>query len=83
MEIFNTTLIKFYPKVNRIIHINLHSRFLIDYSYLLEESYMLTKINTNSTENVEFTYIDKAFLKYYWHQICKYKIKQNYNLSSK
>lgn len=57
------------------------ARFLIDYSHSLEESYINTKINTNSTENVEFSVIAKAFLKYYWHQICKYKIKQNYNLA--
>ena len=27
-----------------------------------------------------FSVAAKSFLKFYWHQICKYKIKQNYNL---
>jgi hypothetical protein len=28
-------------------------------------------------EKIEFSKIARSFLKYYWHQICKYKIRQN------
>lgn len=38
------------------------------------------KIKNNSFERVEFSTIAKSFLKYYWHQICKYKIRQNYHI---
>lgn len=33
-----------------------------------------------SRRNIEFSIIAKSFLKYYWYQIYRYKIKQNYNL---
>lgn len=57
------------------------ARFLIDYvHYRLDDSYIKTKLNNNEEEIIEFSTIAKAFLKYYWHQVCKYKIKQNYNL---
>jgi len=56
------------------------ARFLLDYSYGLDDKYIENKINDNSYEEIEFSKIAKSFLKYYWHQICKYKIKQNYNL---
>jgi hypothetical protein len=56
------------------------ARFLVDYSYEMDESIFKTKIINNETQNIEFPIIAKAFLKYYWHQICKYKTKQNYNL---
>ena len=57
------------------------ARFLIDYSYKLDSSYIKMKIENNLEETIEFSIIAKEFLKYYWHQICKYKIKQNFNLN--
>lgn len=55
------------------------AKFLIDYSHGLDENYIDDKIKGKQTETIEFSLIAKSFLKYYWHQICKYKIKQNYN----
>ena len=57
------------------------ARFLIDYVYhRLEYTYIQTKLKNNESEVIEFATIAKSFLKYYWHQICKYKIRQNYNM---
>ena len=56
------------------------AKFLVDYSYGLDEDYIGNKIRSNQTESIGFPLIAKLFLKYYWHQICKYKIRQNYNL---
>ena len=33
-------------------------------------------------EVIRYSTIAKEFLKYYWHQICKYKIRQNYNMEN-
>jgi hypothetical protein len=55
------------------------ARFLLDYSYSLDEAYIRNSIADNKTETINLSFAAKAFLKYYWHQICKYKIKQNYN----
>jgi hypothetical protein len=55
------------------------ARFLLDYSHKLDDSYIKIKIENDTTETISFSNIAKSFLKYYWHQICKYKIKQNFN----
>jgi hypothetical protein len=55
------------------------ARFLIDYSYALDETHVRNSVADNKIETINLSIIAKAFLKYYWHQICKYKIKQNYN----
>src|SRR5918997_1959142 len=55
------------------------ARFLLDYSYALDEAHIRNNIADNKLETIDLTIIAKAFLEYYWHQICKYKIKQNYN----
>ena len=55
------------------------ARFLLDYSHKLDDSYIKIKIENDRTESIPFSDIAKSFLKYYWHQICKYKIKQNFN----
>ena len=55
------------------------ARFLIDYSYSLDEAHIRHNVTDNKIETIDLSIIAKAFLKYYWHQICKYKIKQNYN----
>jgi hypothetical protein len=40
-----------------------------------------THTSLNETTVIKYSVIAKSFLKYYWHQICKYKIRQNYNLN--
>jgi len=55
------------------------ARFLIEYAYGLDDSYIKTLIEKNEKVVVPYSIISKEFLKYYWHQICKYKIRQNYN----
>ena len=44
------------------------ARFLLDHSHKPDSSYI-----------VSFRDIAKKFLKYYWHQECKYRIRQNYD----
>ena len=44
------------------------ARFLLDHSHKPDSSY-----------TVSFQDIAKKFLKYYWHQECKYRIRQNYD----
>ena len=56
------------------------ARFLTEYSSGLDDKYIENKIKNNSSERIEFSTIAKSFLKYYWHQICKYKIRQNYHV---
>lgn len=56
------------------------ARFLVDYSYKQDELDIETGINKNESNIIEYSVIAQSFLKYYWHQICKYKIRQNYNL---
>ena len=56
------------------------SKFLIDYSFNLVEEYVKTLITKGEAETIQYRIIAKSFLKYYWQQICRYKIKQNYNL---
>jgi hypothetical protein len=55
------------------------ARFLVEYSYQLDEHYIENNIRSNKIEAISFDVIARAFLKYYWHQICKYKIRQNFN----
>jgi 5-methylcytosine-specific restriction endonuclease McrA len=55
------------------------ARFLVEYSYQLDDQYIENNIRSNKTEAIYFATIARAFLKYYWHQICKYKIRQNFN----
>jgi len=56
------------------------ARFLVEYSYKQNVSSNENKINENKTIPIQYSVIAKSFLIYYWHQICKYKIRQNYNL---
>jgi HNH endonuclease len=56
------------------------ARFLVDYAYRLDETYIKTKLEDDANEIIEFPIIAKFFLEYYWHQICKYKIRQNHNM---
>jgi hypothetical protein len=53
--------------------------FLVEYSYQLDVHYIEANIHLNKTEEISFAVIARAFLTYYWHQICKYKIRQSFN----
>jgi hypothetical protein len=55
------------------------ARSLIDYSHKMGFSNIYRKVEKNESEVIEFEVISKDFLRYYWHQILKYKIKQNFN----
>lgn len=55
------------------------ARFLLDHSNRLDERYIQTKIKNNESEVVSYEELAEKFLKYYWHQECKYRIRQNYN----
>jgi hypothetical protein len=49
------------------------ARFLVDYATGLDES------DCNRNVVISFETIAESFLKYYWHQVCKYRIRQNPN----
>jgi len=53
------------------------ARFLLDYSSKLEIGYIKNRVKSNQYEIIPYTKIAKSFLRYYWHQECKYKIRQN------
>ena len=55
------------------------ARFLLEYSLKCEPDSIKKKIANNEKEVVSYQEIANAFLKYYWHQECKYRIKQNHN----
>jgi hypothetical protein len=54
------------------------AKFLIDYANKVED--LQSKLDNNTNYIIEFSTIAKEFLRYYWHQIIKYKIRQNYNI---
>jgi hypothetical protein len=56
------------------------ARFLVEYAHGLDNAYIQAKLEGSASETIEFSIIAKAFLEYYWHQICKYKMRQNYNM---
>jgi len=53
------------------------AKFLIDYANKVED--LQSKLDNNTNYIIEYSIIAKEFLRYYWHQIIKYKIRQNYN----
>jgi len=55
------------------------ARFLLEYSDKQDLGSIKNKINNNEKEIVSFSKIAEKFLKYYWHQECKYRIRQNYD----
>ena len=56
------------------------ARFLLDYSSKLGSDYIEKKMINNEIEVVSFQEIANSFLKYYWHQECRYRIRQNYEV---
>lgn len=55
------------------------ARFLLDYCNGLDKQYIQNKIKNNENEVVSYQELADKFLSYYWHQECKYRIRQNYN----
>jgi len=55
------------------------ARFLLEHSQKRDLAYIENKKKNNENEVVSFQDIANKFLKYYWHQECKYRIRQNYN----
>jgi len=56
------------------------ARFLLDFARDSDETDIKNAARNNSKITVPYTTIAKYFLKYYWHQECKYKIRQNPHL---
>ena len=54
------------------------AKFLIDYAIKVED--LQLKLDNNTNYIIEYSTIAREFLRYYWHQIIKYKIRQNYNI---
>ena len=55
------------------------ARFLLDYTIRFESNYIENKILNNEKEFVSYQDIANAFLRYYWHQECRYRVRQNYH----
>ena len=55
------------------------ARFLVDYSKSKDDQYVARKVKDGEDEVIPYSLISKEFLRYYWHQICRYKIRQNFN----
>ncbi len=54
------------------------ARFLLDYSRKLDPEYIGRKLELREQERIPYTVIAKYFLRYYWHQECKFKIIHNF-----
>lgn len=55
------------------------ARFLLDYSHDLEPELIKKKIAKQERVRIPYPEIARHFLKYYWHQECKFKIVQNHD----
>ena len=55
------------------------ARFLLEHCNRLDSRHIHEKVRTSQPEVVPYQDIADAFLSYYWHQECKYRIRQNYN----
>lgn len=55
------------------------ARFLLDYAHDLDKEKIEAKISKKETENIPYSKIARHFLKYYWHQECKFKMIQNHD----
>ncbi len=56
------------------------ARFLLDFARDSDETDINDAIKNKSKIAIKYNTIAKYFLKYYWHQECKYKIRQNPHL---
>lgn len=54
------------------------AKFLLDYSNAITKQSIDDHIKNNQSILVDYDLIANSFLTYFWHQECKYRIKQNY-----
>ena len=54
------------------------ARFLLDYCKALPASRLSKMVETNETIIIRYEELADAFLRYYWHQEFRYRIKQNF-----
>jgi len=57
------------------------ARFLLDYSRRQHQGMVGKALRTNSGVEISYDEISSEFLRYYWHQECMYKIRQNAHLN--
>lgn len=53
------------------------ARFLLDYSHEQDQLAVNEAVQANTGVAIPYDRIAQAFLRYYWHQECMYKIQQN------
>jgi len=57
------------------------ARFLLDYSHGQHQSTVEEAIRGNRGVEISYDEISSEFLRYYWHQECMYKIRQNHHIN--
>ena len=55
------------------------AKFLLEFSNKFTHDELKLAVKTKRSFDVEYSEIAKFFLKFYWHQECKYRIKHNSN----
>ena len=55
------------------------ARFLLDFSLKFEPNFIKKKIENDENISVEYQDIAYSFLKYYWHQECRFRVRQNFD----
>jgi hypothetical protein len=55
------------------------AKFLLDYCNKLHPTIIQDSIKNNQSMFIDYQEISNAFLSYFWHQECKYKIRQNFH----
>ena len=53
------------------------AKFMLEYTDKFTESQLLNMADNNQSATVDYSDTAMEFLKYYWHQECKYRIRQN------
>jgi len=57
------------------------ARFLLDYSRRQHQNTVREAVRSNGGVEISYNEISHEFLRYYWHQECMYKIRQNSHLN--
>ena len=55
------------------------ARFLLEYCNMISEDTLNDMLKANQNISIKYEEIANAFLKYYWHQEFRYRIKQNFH----
>ena len=53
------------------------AKFMLEYTDKFTESQLLNMAENNQPATVDYSDTAMEFLRYYWHQECKYRIRQN------